>query len=344
MKKQSKSLLVTGGAGFIGSHLIHHLHKRYPHYRITILDALTYAGSVESLPTFKDDGNLRFILGDIRNEELVDTLVSEHDVVIHLAAETHIPRSINNSLLFVQTDVIGTQVLCHAMTRYLDKLDRFIYISSSEVYGTAQTPFMDETHPLEPKSPYAAAKAGADRLAYSFWATHGLPAVIVRPFNNYGQGQHVEKAIPRFIAHCLMDEPIVLHGSGEQERDWMFVKDHCEALDRLIHVDRERVLGEVINLGSERGTSILEVAKMVRDLTGSTQEIKTAAQRPGTVWRHLADSSKAKKLLDWEATTSLEEGLRKTIDWAKKSPDCWQQQLSNRYVPLTLASGQKELH
>ena len=231
-----KHILITGGAGFIGSNFVRHLAAKYPSYHLTVVDALTYAGSVENLPeelTKGTDARLRFWYGNVRNGELMDTLVSQADSVVHFAAETHVTRSIYDNLTFFETDVLGTQVVANAVVKYQKAIDRFIHISSSEVYGTARTLLMDEEHPLLPMSPYASAKAGADRLVYSYWATYDIPAVIVRPFNNFGPFQHLEKAIPRFVTSCLLNEPLRVHGDGGAQRDWLHVQDTCEALDRL---------------------------------------------------------------------------------------------------------------
>ena len=229
-----KTFLVTGGAGFIGSNFVHHLFHKYPDYRILVLDLLTYAGSVDNLPTdFHDassSGRIEFWYGDVRNASLVDNLVRRADVVVHFAAETHVTRSIFDNHHFFETDVLGTQVISNAVLR-AENVDRFIHISTSEVYGTADSSLMDEQHPLMPLSPYAAAKAGADRLVYSYWATYQLPATIVRPFNNFGPRQHLEKAVPRFVTSCLLDEPLRVHGDGSAARDWIYVQDTCEAID-----------------------------------------------------------------------------------------------------------------
>ena len=236
-----KTFLVTGGAGFIGSNFVHHLFHKYPDYRILVLDLLTYAGSVDNLPTdFHDassSGRIEFWYGDVRNASLVDNLVRRADVVVHFAAETHVTRSIFDNHHFFETDVLGTQVISNAVLR-AEKVDRFIHISTSEVYGTADSSLMDEQHPLMPLSPYAAAKAGADRLVYSYWATYQLPATIVRPFNNFGPRQHLEKAVPRFVTSCLLDEPMRVHGDGSAARDWIYVQDTCEAIDCVAHCDK----------------------------------------------------------------------------------------------------------
>src|SRR5713226_1148625 len=207
-----KTILITGGAGFIGSNFVRHLYEKYPEYRLLVVDALTYAGHVQNLPTNGPEaGRCEFWYGDVRNAELIDTLVAQSDVVVHMAAESHVTRSIYDNRLFFETDVLGTQTVANAITKFRDRVERFIHVSTSEVYGSALSERMDEEHPLNPQSPYASAKCGADRLVYSYWATYGIPAVIVRPFNNYGPHQHLEKVIPRFITGCLLKEPLRVH-------------------------------------------------------------------------------------------------------------------------------------
>ena len=202
-----KTILITGGAGFIGSAFTHYIFDKYPDYKIIVVDCLTYAGAVENLPVpiwQENDERFNFWYGNVTNGELMDTLVSMSDLVVHFAAESHVTRSIYDNTNFFQTDVLGTQIISNAVCKYIDRVERFIHISSSEVYGTAVTEKMDETHPLNPMSPYAAAKAGADRLVHSYCSTYNIPAVILRPFNNYGPRQHLEKVIPRFITSVML--------------------------------------------------------------------------------------------------------------------------------------------
>jgi dTDP-glucose 4,6-dehydratase len=341
-----KTILVTGGAGFIGSNLVRHLYRKYPNYRILVLDALTYAGSIQNAP----DGALtsdryQFWYGDVRNGELVDTLVAQSDVVVHLAAESHVTRSIFDNRLFFETDVLGTQTVSNAVLKYRDRVERFIHISSSEVYGTALRERMDEEHPLNPMSPYASAKCGADRLVYSYWTTYAIPAVIVRPFNNFGSSQHLEKAVPRFITSCLLGEPLTIHGDGSAARDWLFVDDHCEALDRIIHAPAASVIGEVINLGTETHTSVLDVAKTVRAIAGADAiPLQFVGDRPGQVFRHTCDASKAHRILDWMPQTSFEDGIARTIAWYRDNEPWWRSQMWMRQIPILTASGKRELH
>ena len=343
-----KTFLVTGGAGFIGSNFVHHLFHKYPDYRILVLDLLTYAGSVDNLPTdFHDassSGRIEFWYGDVRNASLVDNLVRRADVVVHFAAETHVTRSIFDNHHFFETDVLGTQVISNAVLR-AENVDRFIHISTSEVYGTADSSLMDEQHPLMPLSPYAAAKAGADRLVYSYWATYQLPATIVRPFNNFGPRQHLEKAVPRFVTSCLLDEPLRVHGDGSAARDWIYVQDTCEAIDCVAHCDKAAVVGEVINIGTGRSLSIAEVATATVRQMGKPESLITyVGDRPGQVFRHTADAAKAKRILGWQPAIDFEAGLAKTIDWYQNNRAIWQKQLWMRDIPIVTRSGKKELH
>src|SRR6266540_3717226 len=280
-----KTILVTGGAGFIGSNFARHLYNKYPEYLILVVDALTYAGSVANLPEgAQQSGRYEFWYGDVRNGELMDTLVSRADVVVHMAAESHVTRSIYDNRLFFETDVLGTQTVANAVTKFRDRVERFIHVSTSEVYGSALSERMDEDHPLNPMSPYASAKCGADRLVYSYWATYNIPAVIVRPFNNYGPRQHLEKAVPRFITSCLLDEPLRLHGQGVAQRDWIYVMDTCDAIDRIVHAPREGVVGEVINIGTDVSHSVAEIAQHIVKLMKKPESLITyVGDRPGQV-------------------------------------------------------------
>lgn len=342
-----KTILVTGGAGFIAGNVVRWLYERHPTYKLVVVDALTYAGSIQNCP----DGAMgsdryEFWYGDVRNGELMDTLVSQADIVIHMAAESHVTRSIYDNRLFFETDVLGTQTVANAIVKHRDRVELFIHVSTSEVYGTACAERMNEGHPLNPMSPYASAKCGADRLVYSYWATYGIPAVIIRPFNNYGPRQHLEKVVPRFVTSCLLGEPLTVHGDGSAARDFMFVEDHCKAIDRLIHIDRCQVVGEVLNLGTERHRTVLEIAQTVRELMGTpaASPIEFIGDRPGQVFRHTCDVSKAARLLDWRPTTSFHEGLARTIRWYRENESWWRPQMWMRHIPIITAAGKREMH
>src|ERR671916_2656626 len=262
----AKRVLVTGGAGFISSNFIRHLLASTP-YEIVSLDALTYAGNLENLADVMSHERLSFVHGDIRDADLVRDVVAEVDVIVNAAAESHVEKSIERGgSEFVRTNVEGTQILLDAIRAA--PVERFILISSSEVYGSAAYAPMDEAHPLEPRSPYAATKAGADRLAYSYFVTYGLPIVIVRPFNNYGPRQHPEKVIPRFVTQALSDVPLTIHGDGHASRDWLYVEDDAEAIELLIAADLDGLAGEVINVATGVDISISEIADLVLDALG----------------------------------------------------------------------------
>lgn len=341
-----KTILVTGGAGFIGSNFVDYLYTRYPDYRIVVLDALTYAGSVQNLPQGSfDSSRFAFWYGNVLNADLMGALVAEADVVVHFAAESHVTRSIFDNRQFFETDVLGTQVVANAVLRYKQRVERFIHISTSEVYGTALDPAMAEDHPLNPMSPYAAAKCGADRLVYSYWQTYRIPALIVRPFNNYGPRQHLEKLIPRFITSCLLGEPMNVHGDGSARRDYIHVDDHCAALDQLIHAEPGKVLGQVFNLGSGRDISILEIAHAVRDAMACPGgELRFVGERPGQVFRHTCDSRKAQEALEWAPKVDFWTGLADTIAWYRANAEWWQPQRWMRQIPIITAEGRRELH
>ncbi len=343
-----KNMLITGGAGFIGSNFVKYMYNKYPDYKLIILDALTYAGSIENFPVNinenKDD-RLVFWYGNVRNGELVDTLVSQSDVVVHFAAESHVTRSIYDNYIFFETDVIGTQIIANAVLKYKNQIERFIHISTSEVYGTAMEELMDENHPLMPMSPYAAAKAGADRLVYSYWATYEIPAVIIRPFNNYGPYQHLEKAIPRFITSCILGEPLRVHGDGSAARDYIFVEDVCRAIDMIIHDDIEKVKGEVFNVASGVHRTILSIARDVVKMMNKDESIITfVGERPGQVFRHTGDIKKIKRAFGWQPEVLWESGLEKTIKWYMDNRGWWEKQLWLRHVPIVLKNGQRVIH
>lgn len=342
------TVLITGGAGFIGSNFVHYLIDRHPDYDVVVLDALTYAGCIDNLPKEMreiDNPHLRFWYGDVVNADLVVALVSEADYVVHFAAETHVTRSIFDNRLFFQTDVIGTQTVSNAVLKSRGRVKRFIHISSSEVYGTAETAVMDENHPLNPMSPYASAKCGADRLVYSYRATYGLPAVIVRPFNNYGPRQHLEKVVPRFITSMLLNEKLTVHGGGAAARDFVYVDDTCRAIDAIMHADSALVDGEVFNVGSGQDRSVLSIAQdVVRAFESDESMIENTDERPGQVLRHTSDFSKIKRVLGWEPQVRWEEGLQRTIEWFKGDRPWWEAQLWMRHIPIITASGRKEFH
>jgi dTDP-glucose 4,6-dehydratase len=317
-----KRILVTGGAGFISSNFIRYLIERTPH-EVVSLDALTYAGNVENLADLISHPRLSLVEGDVRDAGLVREVVGGVDVIVNAAAESHVEKSIaEGAREFVTTNVEGTQILLDAVRE--TPVERFILISSSEVYGTAVSVPMDEEHPLNPRSPYAATKAGADRLAYAYFVTYGLPVVIVRPFNNYGPRQHPEKALPRFITQAISDEPLTIHGDGHATRDWLYVEDDAEAIEAVIDADLDQVAGEAINIATGVDVSVEQVADLVLDALGKPSSLKAhVPDRPGQVDRHVGSTEKATRLLGWAARTPLEEGIGRTVAWYRDNEPWW---------------------
>jgi dTDP-glucose 4,6-dehydratase len=315
-------VLVTGGAGFISSNFIRHLLEATP-YDVVSLDALTYAGNLENLADVMSHPRLSFVHGDIRDQGLVRELVEGVDVIVNAAAESHVEKSIaDGASEFVTTNVEGTRILLDAIRER--PVERFVLISSSEVYGTALTAPMDEGHPLNPRSPYAATKAGADRLAYSYFVTYGLPVVIVRPFNNYGPRQHPEKVIPRFVTQALAGEPLTIHGDGHASRDWLYVDDDAEAIEALISADLGEVAGEVVNVATGVDISISDIADLVLEAVGRPRTLRAhVPERPGQVDRHIGSTEKIRRLCGWSARTSFEQGLARTVAWYRENEAWW---------------------
>lgn len=318
-----KNILVTGGAGFIGSNFVHYMLDQHPEYNIIVFDALTYAGNLSNF-TKEDWDNPRFFFrkGNIKDRKTVEENIQEAGVVIHFAAQTHVDNSILWCDEFIDTNIKGTQILLDTCVKY--PVERFIYISSSEVYGTAESVPMSEEHHLKPQSPYAGTKAGADRLSYAYFLTYGLPIIILRPFNNYGSNQHTEKLIPCFVTRALEDKPLPLHGEGSATRDWIHTQDACRAFDRAIEVDLDKVVGEVINIGSGVDTSVAKITKQIlKHLNKPESLIEPQPDRLGQVRWHISSTEKAKKLLDWEAKIPFEEGLEMTVQWYIENSDWW---------------------
>ena len=317
-----KRVLVTGGAGFISSNVVRHLLEATPR-EVVSLDALTYAGNLENLADVLAHERLSFVQGDIRDAELVGQVVAEVDVIVNAAAESHVEKSIHEGASeFVTTNVEGTQILLDAIRA--TPVERFILISSSEVYGTAEAAPMVEEHALNPRSPYAATKAGADRLAYSYFVTYGLPIVILRPFNNYGPRQHPEKVIPRFVTSALADEPLTVHGDGSATRDWLYVDDDAEAIEAAIEADLDTVRGEVINVATGIDISVSAIADAVLDALGKPSSLKVHVdERPGQVDRHIGSTDRAERLLGWRARTLFEDGLVRTVAWYRDNEAWW---------------------
>jgi dTDP-glucose 4,6-dehydratase len=343
----SNHILVTGGAGFIGSNFVNYLieNELYRDKKIVVLDKLTYAGDLDNLSTSLDNPRVTFIHGDVNDALLIDKLVRDSHTIVHFAAETHVTRSLHDSRTFVQTDILGTHNILSAIAKYIDNVFSFIHISTSEVYGTAISETMKESHPLNPLSPYAAAKCGADRMVHSFVASFDVPAFIVRPFNNYGPHQHTEKLIARTITSILQGEDITLHGSGGASRDWVFVRDTCKFISELM-LRNPRLLSRnqrVINFGSGVSTSVSEIAELTLKLMGKvpyTGKIVKIKDRPGQVDCHRANASYAVNLKLPAAHTTLHEGLKLTINWYKVNQDWWKKRESNKRIEIVLPNGE----
>lgn len=321
----SRTLLITGGAGFIGSNFVEYWFNRFTDDRIVVLDALTYAGNPHNFPEeLKRSERFTFYYGNVLNESLVNDLVARSDIVVHFAAESHVARSIYDNKIFYQTDVLGTQVVANAVLKNEKQIERFLHVSSSEVYGTAQTTPMAEDHPLCPLTPYASAKAGADRLVYSYCQTYDIPAVIVRPFNNFGPRQHLEKVIPRFITNALKNEPLTIHGNGSARRDWLYVNDTCLRLEAIIQAPLDKIKGQVFNIGSGYDLDILSVAKKILKRLNRSEDLLTfISDRQGQVHLHQSSTQKAKEILGIKSCLSFDQGLEDTIRWYERNQDWW---------------------
>lgn len=323
-----KNLLVTGGAGFIGSNFVRYMLNKYQDYKIVNLDLLTYAGNIKSLDDVKDNPNYLFVKGDIADNKLVDKIVSENkiDVIINFAAESHVDRSITNPDIFVKTNVLGTQNLLEIAKKY--KIEKFFQISTDEVYGSlGKTGFFTETTPLSPNSPYSASKAGADLLVMAYHHTFGLNVNITRCSNNYGPYQFPEKLIPLFITNALADKQVPLYGDGLNIRDWLFVEDHCSAIDTVLHKGKN---GEVYNVGgNNEKTNRYITDTILRYLGKDSSLIKYVADRLGHDRRYAIDATKIKEELCWQPKYKFEQAIEKTIEWYLNNKSWWQPLLKN---------------
>lgn len=339
-----RSVLVTGGAGFVGSHLVERLIERND-TRITVLDKLLYPGRLDTIPrSLRNAPNFRFVRGDAGNKKLLSLILKETDSVVHLAAETHVDRSILTIESFVQNDFVSTAHLYEALLQ--SKIKRIIHLSTSEVYGSAQEVPMNEAHPLKPQSPYAATKAGADRLAYSFFKTYNLPVLILRLFNMYGPRQHPEKLIPFFTTNAILGYPLYIYGDGNAERDWLWVKDGVALIEAALFApDFNSLAGQEINCGTGESYSINWIAARILDRLGKPRDfLKTHKDRPGHVVRLVASYTKAKKLLGWSPSKDFSRGLEETVDWYAANPRYWQiRRADSRFKEYTKAWYGKEL-
>jgi dTDP-glucose 4,6-dehydratase len=312
-------VLVTGGAGFIGSNFVRWAHNAHPDWHITTLDKLTYAGRMENLADVIESPRHQFVHGDIADATVAAPLVRESELVVHFAAETHVDRSIQSAADFITTDVIGTFVLLEA-ARQAPGLRRFIQISTDEVYGSVPEGASTETDELRPRNPYSASKAGADRLAYSYWATYDVPVIVTRASNNYGPNQFPEKVIPLFVTNAIDNIALPLYGDGLNVRDWLHVDDHCRAIDLVIERGTN---GEVYNIGGGNEVRNVDLTRRILDLTGRPGSlIRPVADRPGHDRRYALDTTKLRRL-GWTPAVAFEEGLAATVDWYRQNESWW---------------------
>jgi dTDP-glucose 4,6-dehydratase len=321
-----QTVLVTGGAGFIGSNFICHLLAHHD-YHVINLDKLTYAGNLDNLLDVQDDARYRFVQGDICDPATVRPLVEEADAVVHFAAESHVDRSIEEPGAFIQTDVFGTYILLEAARAA--GIERFLHISTDEVYGPSPAgKRFDESAPFRPRSPYAASKAGGELQCWAFIETYGLPIVIARPANNVGPRQHPEKAIPLFVTNALEDEPLPVYGEGLQVRDRLYVEDHCEALDLLLHKGET---GEAYNIAADNERPNIEVAETILELLEKPKSlIRFVEDRLGHDERYSLESDKI-RALGWRPTNDFEAVIEKTVDWYRENRWWWQKVKSGQY-------------
>ena len=314
----ARKYLVTGGAGFIGSNFIRYLLRKEPDAQITNLDAMTYAGVMATVAELDQYPNHEFVKGDIRDAELVDQLVPGRDVVVHFAAESHVDRSIAGPGPFLETNVVGTGVLLDASSRH--DVPRFIHISTDEVYGSVETGFASEDAPLEPSSPYSSSKAGSDLLALSYHVTYGYDVLVTRCTNNYGPYQFPEKVIPLFVSNLLEGKKVPLYGDGRNERDWLYVEDHCSAVHLLVDTGKP---GEIYNIGADAQLPNIELTKAILTAFGLDESwIEPVSDRLGHDFRYAVDSSKIRRL-GWAPAHRFEERLEETIAWYHKREDWW---------------------
>ena len=343
----SSHLLITGGAGFIGSNFVHHWCHQYPQHRVIVLDALTYAGNRQTLADLEGKDNFRFVQGDICDRELIDSLLREEQIgmVAHFAAESHVDRSILGPGAFVQTNVVGTFTLLESFRQYWNEKgqpqsDRFLHVSTDEVYGSLEPddPAFTEKTPYSPNSPYSASKAGSDHLARAYFHTYGMPTIITNCSNNYGPYHFPEKLIPLMCINILLGKPLPVYGDGQNVRDWLYVGDHCQALETVLQKGKA---GETYNIGGNNEVKNLELVTLLCELMDelapdlpvkpASQLITFVKDRAGHDRRYAIDATKIRTELGWTPQETVEQGLRKTIQWYLENSDWWQPLLSEDY-------------
>jgi len=325
-----RNLLVTGGAGFIGSNFVHFMLERYPDYRIVVYDKLTYAGRMENLDRVKGDPSFAFVQGDIADAALVRPTIAEYDIdtLVNFAAETHVDRSIMQPDAFIETDVYGTYVLLEAAKEF--KLERALFVSTDEVYGHIPAGKSSvEDDPLKPRSPYAASKAGGEHLVYAYHITYGVPTIVTRGTNNIGPFQYPEKVVPLFITNAIDDIPLPIYGDGRQMRDYQYVLDHCEGIDVALHKGQ---FGEAYNIGSGVETENMVMAHAILDLLGKPYSLlQHVVDRAGHDRRYSVNTSKIKDL-GWKPRHSFTESIEKTVRWYMENQEWWRAIKSGEYL------------
>jgi len=311
-------ILITGGAGFIGSNFIRYMLNKYPDYEIVNLDKLTYAGNLDNLKDIEKDSRYKFIKGDICDKEVVEKAMRDCDAVINFAAESHVDRSITSPEPFIETDIFGTFTLLETAKKY--NIEKYIQISTDEVYGSIKEGSFKETDPLKPNSPYSASKASADLLVRSYYVTYNLPVSITRSSNNYGPYQYPEKLIPLFTIKALKNKPLPVYGTGKNIRDWLYVLDNCSGIDTVLHKGK---IGEIYNIGGETEKTNLEITYLILEVLNKPKSLITFAEdRKGHDFRYSLDTTKIKKL-GWKPKYNFEKAMKETIEWYKNNEWWW---------------------
>lgn len=311
-------ILITGGAGFIGSNFVISFVKKYPHDHVVNLDKLTYAGNLDNLKSVSGYRNYRFVKGDICDRKTVEKIVSGCEAIVHFAAETHVDRSIKDAAAFIRTNVFGTYTLLEAALKY--KIKRFVHVSTDEVYGSKKTGFFKEAGPLNPSSPYSASKASSDLLARSYYRTYTLPVLMTRSSNNFGPCQYPEKVIPLFVTNLLENKKVPLYAKGLNVRDWIYVEDHCRAIDLVLH---KGAVGEIYNIAGESYLSNIELTKAIlAKMEKPLSMIQRVSDRPGHDFRYAIDCSKIRKL-GFKPKYKFDQALSLTINWYRQNPGWW---------------------